>query len=105
MLRIQEKENVVHFTIRVVPKASHSELTGFQDGTLKLRITSPPVDGRANNECIRVIADFLGIKKGQVTIVSGYTSRIKTIAVEGLTAKEIGARLDKALSGSGQRSA
>jgi uncharacterized protein (TIGR00251 family) len=102
MVQIREKGNAVCFTIRVIPRASRSELAGFQNEALKLRITSPPVDGKANDECIRVISDFLRIKKGQVTIVGGHASRTKTIAVEGLTPKEVGARLSELACGSGK---
>ena len=100
MVQIREKENAVLFNIRVVPRASRSELTGFRDGALKLRIASPPVDGKANQECVRMVADFLRVKKGQVTIVSGHASRTKTVAVEGAKAKEVTARLAELPSGS-----
>jgi uncharacterized protein (TIGR00251 family) len=104
MVQIQEKENAVLFTIRVVPRASHSEWAGFQDGAVKIRITAPPVDGKANEECLRMVADFLGVKKRQVTIVSGHTSRTKTVSVEGLDVKEVAARLAELQPGRVKRS-
>jgi uncharacterized protein len=102
MVQIREKDNTVLFTIRVVPRASRSELTGIQDGALKLRIAAPPVDGKANEKCVRMVADFLGIKKGRVTIIGGHASRTKTVAVEGANAKEIAARLDDLPPGRGK---
>ena len=102
MVQIREKDNAVLFTIRIVPRASRSELAGFQDGTLKLRIAAPPVDGKANEECVRMIADFFGIKKVRVTIVSGHTSRTKTVAVEGASVKEVAARLAELPPGKGK---
>jgi len=47
------------------------------------------VEGKANDECIRLLADMLGVKKGQVTIIAGHASRTKTVAVEGVKADRI----------------
>lgn len=71
------------FPVRVVPRASHPGFAGVQDGALKLRIAAPPLEGRANEECIRLIAGLLGVKKSQVTIIAGHTARTKTVAVAG----------------------
>jgi uncharacterized protein (TIGR00251 family) len=74
------------FRVRVVPRASRSGVAGVQGDALKLRIMAPPVEGKANDECIRVLAELLRVKKGQVTIIAGHASRTKTVAVEGLKA-------------------
>jgi uncharacterized protein (TIGR00251 family) len=74
----------VVFHVRVVPRASHPGVAGVQDGALKLRLNAPPVEGKANEECIRLLAGLLGVKKGQVTIIAGHTSRTKTVAVAGI---------------------
>ncbi|MBW6487114.1 MAG: DUF167 domain-containing protein [Syntrophobacterales bacterium] len=95
MIPLSKTEDGVLFHVRVVPRASRSELAGVQDDALKLRITAPPVDGKANEECIRVLADFFDVKKRQVTIVSGHASRTKTIAIAGKSSGEIAARLEK----------
>ena len=91
MIPLRETETGVIFRIRVVPRASRSEVAGIQGDALKLRITAPPVEGKANEECIRLLAETLGVKKGQVTIIAGHASRTKTVAVEGVKAKEIDA--------------
>ena len=70
-------------TIRVVPRASKSEITGIVDGVLRVRIAAAPVDGAANEELIKVIAKALGIPKRGVEILSGGTARIKRIGVTG----------------------
>ena len=102
MVQIREKENAVLFNVRVVPRASRSELKGFQDGALRLRTAAPPVDGKANKECVRMVAHFLRVKKGQVTIVGGHTSRNKTVAVKGLDAKDVAALLSELPSDRGK---
>jgi uncharacterized protein (TIGR00251 family) len=91
MIPLRETETGVIFRIRVVPRASRSEVAGIQGDALKLRITAPPVEGKANEECIRLLAETLGVKKGQVTIIAGHASRTKTVAVDGVKAKEIAA--------------
>lgn len=77
------------FRIRVVPRASRSEVAGFEGEALKLRITEAPVEGRANDACVGLLARRLGVKKAQVTIIAGHTARNKTVAVEGLTAAQV----------------
>ena len=79
------------FRIRVVPRSSRSEMAGITEDALKLRITAPPVEGKANDECVRLLAGLLGVKKAQVQITAGHGSRTKTIAVEGLTAEKVAA--------------
>ena len=91
MIPLRETETGVTFRIRVVPRASRREPAGIQDDALKLRITAPPVEGKANEACIAMLAEFLGVKKARVAIISGHASRTKTVAVEGVKAKEIAA--------------
>jgi uncharacterized protein len=89
MIPIRETETGVVFRVRVVPRASRCEAAGFQDDALKLRITAPPVEGKANEACIALLAELLGVKKARVAIIAGQTSKMKTVAVEGIKAKEI----------------
>ena len=77
------------FRVRVVPRASRSGIAGVQDDALKLRIMAPPVEGKANDECIRLLAELLGVKRGQVTIIAGHASRTKTVAVKGIKADQV----------------
>lgn len=91
MIPIRETNTGVVFRIRVVPRASRSEIAGVQDDALKLRITAPPVEGKANEACIDLIAGRLGVKKAQVTIIAGQASRTKTVAVTGIEKEAIAA--------------
>ena len=93
MIPLRETETGVVFRIRVVPRASRCEFAGFQDDALKLRITAPPVEGKANEGCIALLAELLGVKKGQVAIIAGHSSRTKTVAVQGVKAAEMTARI------------
>jgi uncharacterized protein (TIGR00251 family) len=89
MVDIRETEHGVIFHIHVVPRSAKCEVAGVQGDALKLRITAPPVEGQANTECIRFLSDILGVRKKQVTILSGHKSKKKTVAIEGVRRKDI----------------
>jgi uncharacterized protein (TIGR00251 family) len=85
-------------TVRVQPRASRNEVTGFDaDGVLKVRVTAPPADGQANEAVERAIADALGIGRTSVKIVRGATARSKVVEITGLGEEEVRRRL-KALA-------
>ena len=77
------------FDVRVVPRASKSEIIGEHDGALKVRIASPPVDGAANLELIRVLAKKLGVSRNDIEIISGATSKNKRIRVTNLSQSKL----------------
>ena len=83
--------------IRVIarPRSSECKIVGVHAGGLKVKLTRPPVDGEANEECRTLIAKALGASKSQVTVVRGKTSRNKVLLIEGMTEKEIDERLLK----------
>jgi len=89
MLDIREEKDGVVFRVRVQPRASKNQLAGVLDGALKVRITAPPVDGEANGACLKFLAGVLGVPARSVELVSGQTSRNKTVRVLGLTAGEV----------------
>ena len=77
----------VELSVRVVPRASRNEVSGEHDGALKIRLTAPPVEGKANKALIEFLAKTLGVPRGQVSLVAGDTSRAKRIRVAGITAR------------------
>src|ERR1700733_8475900 len=81
MLEISERDGWITFAVRVIPRASRSEIVGLQGGALKVRLAAPPVDGAANNDLIRSLAKALGIFARDVKIVRGQTARLKTVRV------------------------
>ncbi|MBK6751190.1 MAG: YggU family protein [Pyrinomonadaceae bacterium] len=88
-MNIVEMGGTVTFTVRVVPRASKSEIIGEHDGALKVRIASPPVDGAANTELIKLLAKQLGVSKSNVEIIGGQTSKTKQIRITGITTAQI----------------
>ena len=93
MISIQKSSGGVTFTVRVHPRAKKNAITGELGDALKLTLTSPPVDGRANEACIEFFAKLLKLPRSSVTIASGQTSRQKMIRVSGLSAEEVRKRL------------
>jgi uncharacterized protein (TIGR00251 family) len=91
---IIELNGAAKFAVRVVPRASKSEIVGEHDGALKVRIASPPVDGAANAELIRLLAKTFKISKSDVDITSGQTSKTKHVRITGVTAAQIDAILN-----------
>jgi len=73
----------VELTVTVVPRSSRCEIAGIHNNSLRIKLTSPPVDNEANIQCCTFIAKLLGITKGRVTIVRGKTSRRKVVRIEG----------------------
>jgi len=75
--------------VRVTPRAKRTELDGERDGALVVRVTAPPVDGRANAAACGVVASALGLAKSRVTIARGAGSRDKVLRIDGMTAREL----------------
>lgn len=94
---VQEIPDGLRFKIKVQPRASRNEITGWQGDALKIRLTAPPVDGEANKVCLKFLADFFEVSRQQINIISGLKSRNKTIEIAGLTLDEFRQRLENNL--------
>jgi|TARA_B100000809_G_scaffold250291_1_gene282578 uncharacterized protein (TIGR00251 family) len=66
---------------------------GFEEGTLRLRVTAPPTEGKANAEVIALLAKTLGVSKSRLEIVRGHSSRDKVVSVKSLTEQEVQQRI------------
>ena len=88
-LEIIEINGGITFSIRVVPRASKSEIVGESEGILRIRISAPLVDGAANDEVVRVLAKAVGVAKSNLAIVSGQTSKTKRIGIVGVSAAQL----------------
>ena len=84
MIPIHESEGNVTFVIRVHPRAKKNAITGELGDALKLSLTTPPVEGRANAACVEFFAKLLKVPRSSVTIASGQTSRNKVVRVTGV---------------------
>lgn len=86
---IKETAEGVLLTLKVLPRSSRCEIIGLHGDALKIKVTAPPVDGRANEEIIEYLATALGIKKGKLSIVAGHASTRKTIAISGCNRQDV----------------
>jgi uncharacterized protein len=93
VIPIQESSSGVTFAVKVHPRAKKNAITGELDNALKLSLTSPPAEGRANQACVEFFAKLLKVPRSSVTIASGQTSRGKVIRVSGLSAEEVRRRI------------
>ena len=85
MVFLRESKKGLTFDIQVIPHASRAELVGAQNGALKIKVTAPPVEGAANEACIKLLAKELGLKKSQMEISSGAKSRKKTVMIKDIS--------------------
>jgi uncharacterized protein len=98
MLTIKETNAGVQFDVRVIPGASKNEVAGIQEGALKIKLTAPPVEGKANKACVDFLARLLGLRRSALAIVSGEKSRKKTVSVDSIGRGELEARLKDILA-------
>ena len=93
MLSIQEFPGGISFQVKVHPRAKQNGITGTLGEALKLSLTAPPIEGRANEACIEFFARLLKVPRSSITIASGQSSRLKVIRITGITAAEFRAQL------------
>jgi uncharacterized protein (TIGR00251 family) len=92
-LALGERAGAVRISVHVRPRSSKSGLGGVREGALEVRLTSPPVDGEANAELVKLVARALDVRRDDVEIVTGQSGRNKVLEVRGLDAGEARERL------------
>jgi uncharacterized protein (TIGR00251 family) len=93
-LNVQEIDNGVVFTARIIPGSSKTALCGLFDGMLKIKVAAPPQKGKANQCLVEFLARQLSVKKNAVRIVSGQTTRIKRLHILGVSAETLSIKLN-----------
>jgi uncharacterized protein (TIGR00251 family) len=90
---MQSTSTGITFAIKLHPRAKKNAITGKVGDTLKLSLTAPPVDGKANAACIEFFAKLLKVPRSSVTIAAGETGRNKVICISGVNAAQVQERL------------
>lgn len=86
--------------VKLIPRASRNAIVGFMDdGTLKIKLTAPPVEGQANAAILKYLAGILNVAAGNIEIISGKTSHNKLIAIKGIKQDELLTLINKQISG------
>jgi uncharacterized protein len=94
VISVLESAHGATFSVRVHPRAKKNAITGEVGDALKLSLTAPPINGKANDACIEFFANLLKVSRSSVTIASGHSSRQKVIRISGLSAEEVRKRID-----------
>ncbi|HUO14827.1 MAG TPA: DUF167 domain-containing protein [Verrucomicrobiae bacterium] len=100
---IHENSSGVTFAVKVHPRAKKNAITGEIGDALKVSLTAPPIEGRANEACIEFFANLLEVSRSSITIASGQSSRNKVIHVAGVTARYVRDHLPHQDAGGGAR--
>jgi len=85
--------NKAKISLRVYPNASRNEVAGFSEGVLRVKVSAPPIRGKANRELITFLSQLLGVSKGSIDIIKGHTARNKVVVIDGLSQEEVMNRL------------
>ena len=93
MIALHEAASGITFSVKVQPRARRNAIVGEFGSALKIALTAPPIDGRANEACIEFFANLLDLPRSSVAIATGQNSRNKVIRVTGLSAEEVRRRL------------
>ena len=93
MITLRDTPDGCTLPVRVHPGAKRNAVTGTHDGAVKISLTTPPTDGRANEALIAFLAERLDVPRARIALVSGQTSRSKVLRITGLSAAEVESRL------------
>ncbi len=89
MLQIVPISGGVRLEVRVQPRSSRNQIVGEQAGSLKIKLTAPPVDGEANATLLEFLATYLQIPRRTISLVRGKTSRNKLVEIKGISPEEL----------------
>jgi uncharacterized protein len=93
MISVKDSPYGVTFAVKVQPRARKNAITGVVGDAVKLALTAPPIEGRANQAAIDFFAGFFEIPRSSVTIASGATSRTKVLRIAGMSKQTVEQRL------------
>lgn len=91
---MNETSEGVEVHIRAVPRASKNEIQGVHDNALKIRLTTPPIDGKANQALLKFLSKTLRISKSKIELTHGETSRHKTLRIRSMTKQQLYTKLE-----------
>ena len=90
---LSEREGDALVRVRLQPRARGDEIVGERAGALLVRVSAPPLDGRANHALCRLLAKAAGVAPGRASVVKGASAREKLVRLEGVSAAAVGERL------------
>jgi len=95
------EEVVTVLKIKIFPRASQDQISGFmEDGTIKMRLTAPPVDGKANHQLIKFLSEILEVPTSKIEIVTGKTNHTKLVKIIGVKTEVVKIKINKRIKSS-----
>lgn len=88
MIRFTAQNDAITFTVRAQPRAPKSAVVGEVEGSLKIKLAAPPIDGAANEELIRFLANFFDVPRRDIRLLSGATAKTKILQISGLASEQ-----------------
>jgi uncharacterized protein len=95
VIQIGEHKDGLILPVRAQPNARKTGFIGEQAGSLKVGVTAPPEDGKANKALLEILRELLDLKRSQIAILSGLTSREKKFLISGIKREDLEARISK----------
>jgi uncharacterized protein (TIGR00251 family) len=89
---------MARIAVKVHPRARRTRAAGRLGDAWKLDLAAPPVDGKANDECVRYFAELAGVPRARVRVLTGLTSRMKVVEIEGVPQEQMERRLSALVS-------
>ena len=93
MIRVTDHADGASFAVKVRPRARRNAIAGEVGDALKINVTAPPLEGKANEAITRFLADLLKVPRSSITIASGKANRLKVVHVAGVRADDLRQRL------------
>jgi uncharacterized protein (TIGR00251 family) len=97
LIPVRDGDKGATFAVRVQPRARRNAVAGEMGDALKIALTAPPVEGKANEACVEFLANLLKVARSSVTIASGESSRNKVVRIAGMRASDVEQRLRAAI--------
>ncbi len=88
-------QNKTVIRVKLLPKSSKNQVVGREGDHFKVKVTAPPIEGRANKALIDLLAKKLGVSKSHIEIISGKSSRLKSVRIDGLSQEDIIKEMEK----------
>lgn len=86
---VKRESSKTTIRVKVLPRSSRNQIVGQENGAFKVKLTAPPVEGKANKALSDLLTKRLGLPKGSVEIVSGERSRLKSVRIHGLSIEDV----------------
>ena len=102
-LNIKLRKNGIQFSAIIQPRSSKNKICGLRGESLKIRLTSPPVDGAANKMCVKLLAKMLSVSPSRIVIVNGHAGRNKIIRVDGINTSELLKKIPQPIENDSQK--